>query len=184
MRKQAIFLKKKGLKLNAIAELLGVHRKTVTRWWSYQSGSTAGSQKRGAPTGTGRVFSDWQEQEIQRLICNKTPNQLKLAFALWDRQAVQELIRDRYQVMPAIRTDGDYLARWGLTAQRPVKRAYERQPAAVKSWLDKKSPAIEQRAKAENAEIHWGDGTGVRNNADWGKSYAPKGTRLLSTHLT
>ena len=115
------------------------------------------------------------EAKIQTLICDKTPDQYKLSFALWTRQAVQELIQARLGVEMPIRTVGEYLKRWGFTPQKPLKRAYEQQPAKVRQWLDEDYPVIAQRAKAEGAEIHWGDETGVRSDSQHGRSYAPKG---------
>ena len=64
---------------------------------------------------------------------------------------------------------------WGYSPQKPKKKAYEQNPKAVQKWLDEQYPAIKKKAKLENAEIHWGDETGVRNNSQHGRSYAPKG---------
>ena len=116
-----------------------------------------------------------QELAIQRLICDKTPDQYKLTFALWTRQAVQELITIRLGISMPVRTVGEYLTRWGFTPQKPLKRAYEQRPAAVRQWLDTDYPAIAARAKQEQAEIHWGDETGLRNDSQHGRSYAPRG---------
>ena len=75
----------------------------------------------------------------------------------------------------AINTTGDYLRKWGFTPQKPKKRAYEQNPKQVQKWLEQEYPAIQARAKQENAEIHWGDETGARNSNQHGRSYAPKG---------
>jgi len=109
------------------------------------------------------------------LIINKTPDQLKLTFALWTRQAVGEIIRLKFGIKMPIRTVGEYLKRWHFTPQKPLKRAYEQQPKAVKKWLDEEYPEIAQRAKKEGGEIHWGDETGIRSDSPHGRSYAPKG---------
>jgi len=94
-----------------------------------------------------------QELAIQRLICDKTPDQYKLTFALWTRQAVQELITIRLKVRMPVRTVGEYLHRWGFTPQKPLKRAYEQRPATVRQWLATDYPAIAARAKQEQAEM-------------------------------
>ncbi len=70
---------------------------------------------------------------------------------------------------------GLYLSRWGFTPQKPMRRAYEQSPAAVKTWLEHDYPVIAARAKAEGAEIHWGDESGLRSDDVRGRSYAPKG---------
>jgi hypothetical protein len=58
---------------------------------------------------------------------------------------------------------GEYLKRWGFTPQKPIRRAYEKSPVAVRKWLDATYPVIAERAKTEDAEIHWGDETAVVN---------------------
>ncbi|HMU66003.1 MAG TPA: winged helix-turn-helix domain-containing protein [Cellvibrionaceae bacterium] len=92
--------------------------------------------KPGRKHGAGRRLTREQEQRIKRLITDKTPDQLKLAYALWTRESVRELIRSEYKIVLPIRTTGDYLKRWGMTPQKPQKRAYEQRAPAVKKWLD------------------------------------------------
>ena len=98
-----------------------------------------------------------------------------MPFALWTREAVGELIFKRYGLRLPIRTLGEYLKRWGFTPQKPKRRDYAQQPEQVKQWLDEQYPALEKRAKSQNADIYWGDETGVSNQDQQGRSYAPKG---------
>jgi len=91
------------------------------------------------------------------------------------QKAVKELIERELGIVLAITTTGDYLRRWGYSPQKPKKKAYEQNDVAVQEWLEEEYPGIKQRAKEENAEIHWGDETGVRNRSQHGRSYAPKG---------
>ena len=94
---------------------------------------------------------------------------------MWTRKSVKELVEREFGVVLAINTMGDYLRKWGFTPQKPKKKAYEQCSKKVQKWLDEEYPAIQKRAKEENAEIQWGDETGVRNNCLHGRSYAPKG---------
>lgn len=110
-----------------------------------------------------------------RLISDRCPDQLKLPFALWTREAVVQLIAERFDVDVSVWTAGRYLKKWGFTPQKPLRRAYERNPAAVKRWLDKDYPAIKNRAKREQAEILWGDEMGLRSDHQAGTSYGRKG---------
>jgi len=155
-----------------------VNANTVWKWWrKYQAGG-AGSLKsvqRGRPSGINRLLEASQEEEIRKLICDKTPDQLKLTFALWTRQAIKELIKLRFGIKIAIRTVSTYLKRWGFTPQKPLRRAYEQRPAAVQKWLQEEYPAIMRRAKREGAEIHWGDETVVRSDSQHGRGYSPRG---------
>ncbi len=116
-----------------------------------------------------------QEAYIQHLICERRPEQLKMDFALWSRPAVMELIERECGISLHVRSVGKYLTRWGFTPQKPIRRAYEQSPQAVKAWLDETYPAITKRAKAEDAEIHWGDETALVNTDVRGRSFAPKG---------
>jgi len=68
---------------------------------------------------------------------------------------------------------------WGFTPQKPVKRSYERCSKRVQKWLDEEYPAIEEKAHKEGAEIHWGDETGMCNQDQVGRGYAPKGKDTL-----
>jgi transposase len=125
--------------------------------------------------GDGRRLSRTQESRLRKLICDKTPDQYKMDFALWSREAVAQLARDQFGIDLPVRTMGDYLARWGFTPQKPTRRAYEQRPAEVRRWLDEEYPAIAARARSEGAEIHWGDETGLRSDDVRGRSYAPRG---------
>jgi len=129
----------------------------------------------GRPSGSGRQLTAEQEMKIQQLIQNRTPDQLKLAYALWTRQAVSELIEAVYGVQLTVRNMSKYLKRWGFTPQRPLKKAYEQSPEAVRKWVDEEYPKIAAQAKQEGAEIQWGDETGLRSDDVRGRGYAPKG---------
>jgi transposase len=132
-------------------------------------------KKRGRRPGEQKALKPAQESRIRRLIVDKCPDQLKLAFALWTREAVGTLIARETGVRLSLSSVGNYLRAWGFTAQRPMRRAKERSEPAVARWLAIDYPAIAVRAKAENAEIQWADETGLSNQANYGKSFAPKG---------
>lgn len=184
LRRQAIRLRKRGISNNEAAQIVGVHYNTVSKWWgAYQSGGMTAimGKPRGKPKGTNRTLSEEDEQHIQRLLIDKSPDQVKLPFALWTREAVQRLIHQELGIQMPVRTIGDYLKRWGFTPQKPLKRAYEQQPKAVKHWLEETYPEIEARAKQEGAEIHWADETGVRSDCQHGRGYSPKGKTPVIT---
>ena len=178
LRYQAIRLREAGKSYAEIALVVGVHRLTISGWWkAYQARGLVGIEikKRGRRLGQGRRLDAKQEDQLRRLLMDKTPDQLKLPFALWTRRAIQDLVRRRWSIELPIRTVGDYLKRFGFTPQKPLKRAYEQNPKAVQRWLDEEYPAIAKRAKEEGAEIHWGDETGLRNDSQHGRSFAPRG---------
>lgn len=177
-RNLAIRLFQKGKKRAEIAEIVGVHYGVVCRWiraWEKGGKKAIQLKKRGPGTGEGRILTKAQESELKKLLCEKNPKQLRLPFALWNRKAIQSAIFKMWRVRIAVRTIGDYMKRWGFTPQKPIKRAYEKSPKAVQEWLDHTYPEIKARAKKENAEIYWGDETGVRNDCQHSRGYAPRG---------
>jgi len=154
-----------------------VARGTVAMWMKHyrEGGLSCLSRKRkGRPGGKYRLGAS-QEGMIIKLITDRTPDQLKLPFMLWTREAVQSLIRGRFGVEVSLMTAGRWLKRWGFTPQKPVRRAFEQDPEAIKAWLDQEYPRIRAAAKREGAEIHWGDEMGLRSDHQSGRSYGLKG---------
>lgn len=178
LRKQIIRLRKKGMANKDVAETIGTtpsHASAI--WQTYQRGGIEAIKPRvrGRRLGAQRRLTVEQEAAIQKLLVDKTPDQLKLPFALWTRDAVRLAIHQRYRINLPIRTMGDYLKRWGFTPQKPVKRAYEQDPKKLAQWIETDYPEIAAHAKQEKAEIHWGDETGIQNNAYNAKGFSPKG---------
>ena len=185
IRKLAIKKMQSGVRKKTVAEMYGVNPNTITNW--VKKYTTEGSKglvdnKRGVKSEDKKLLSREQEKEIQKMITDVMPDQLKLAYALWTRKAVKELVEREFGVTLAINTMGDYLRSWGFSPQKPKKLAYEQCPKKVQKWLDEEYPAIKERAKKQSAEIQWGDETGVRNSNQHGRSYAPKGKTPTKKH--
>lgn len=178
LRKQVIRLRKKGVPNKAVADIVGISETYAsTLWQTYQRGGSEALKPkvRGRRLGTKRRLTAEQETAVQKLLVDKTPDQLKLSFALWTRDAVRLLIKQEYHLELPLRTITDYLKRWGFTPQKPVKRAYEQDPKKIEQWLENTYPGIATRAKQEKAEIHWGDETGIQNDAYNVRGFSPKG---------
>lgn len=167
-----------GMSPAQAARTFGVCRQSVAAWVGRVESEgirALAAQKRGPKPGGGRLGNAAAERAIVRAICGGCPDQMLLPFALWSRAAVIALIRQRTGRSVSLSTAGRYLKRWGMTPQKPMRRAYERDPAAVKAWLKEQYPAIRRRAKEENALIAWGDEMGLRSDDPIGRSYAPRG---------
>jgi transposase len=161
-----------------LADLLGVSRETVCRWWSAYAthGLDALPHERtGRPLGSGRFLSDEQARRVQRLLDEKTPEELGIPAPLWNRRAVRDLIHKECGVLLAVRTVGKYLKRWGYTAKKPSRRAKKQDPEEVRQWLEETYPAIEERAAGEGAEIYFCDETGAKADEHPGYGYAREG---------
>lgn len=165
------------MKQTVAAETFGVSRKSIWMWLvAHRSGGDAAlaARKRG-PKGERGKLKGWQAATTCVLIRDHHPEQLKLPFALWTSEGVRQLIRRRFGVRLSARSVRRYLLRWGFTPQKPKRVAYERDPEAVRQWLEEVYPAIHARAKREKARIYWGDEMGARSDHQAGRSYAPRG---------
>jgi transposase len=161
-----------------VADLLGVSRETVSRWWSAyasQGLDAVPGDRTGRPVGSGRTLSDQQAQRIQQLIDDGIPEDLGIACPLWSRRAVRDLIKKEVGVRMPNRTVGEYLRRWGYTAKKPRRHARDQDPVEVERWLRETYPALARKARQEGAVILWGDEVGVAADAFPGYGYARKG---------
>lgn len=185
IRKLAIQQIEQGKRKKDVASMFGVNVNTITNWvkkYTKEGKRGLEDNKRGVKSEDKKLLSTRQEKEIQTMITDVMPDQLKLAYALWTRKAVKELVKREYDIDLAINTMGDYLRKWGFSPQKPKKKAYEQCSKKVQAWLDTEYPAIHERAVKEKAEIQWGDETGVRNQSTHGRSYAPKGKTPVKKH--
>jgi transposase len=177
IRIKAVRAVRNGMTQSAAAAVFGVARQTLGRWMkAYRTGGAKAlaARKRGRPAGCGKL-QGWQAALIVKLMTEKDPRQMKMPFCLWTRAAVATLIKRRCGVVLSRWQVGRYLKAWGMTPQKPVRKAYEQDPVAVTKWLTEDYPAIRARAKREKAEIYWGDEMGMRSDHQAGTTYAPRG---------
>ncbi len=130
---------------------------------------------RGRKLGEKRQLTPKQEDEIHNIIINMTPDQAGLASMLWTRADVCQLIMEKYNIAIKIRSMGNYLQRWGMTCQRPAKKAYLQDAVKLDTFMNKSYPDIVEKAKKEDAIIFWGDETGINNQAYHASGFAPGG---------
>jgi transposase len=178
LRRLAVKAVRTGLRQTAAAKTYGVSLRAVNKWVAIDKvgGLRALKPKRrGRRLGQGGRLRVAQAQRIRSLIVGKMPDQLKLPFYLWTRAAVASLIAREYGIAVSLVTVGRYLWAWGLSPQKPVRRAYERNDAAIARWLKQEYPAIARQARREKATIYWGDEMGLRSDHVTGTSYAPVG---------
>src|SRR5438445_8364203 len=176
LRLRAVAAREAGFTTDTIAAILGVRSESVSRWFTaYQRGGVEAlpGDRTGRPVGSGRLLSVDQETRLEAVIVASSPAEQGIASGLWTRQAVRQLILQEFGLRLPIRTVGEYLHRWGLTPQRPVRHASRQDPEEVRHWLEEEYPKLAEQAKAEGAEIHWGDETGVEPDAGHQRGYAP-----------
>ena len=178
IRKSIIRLAQKGKSNEEIAEILDVSLRHVQNTKKlYADGGIAAikPRTRGRRKGEKRTLTPQQEWEIKRTIVDRCPEQMKLPGCMWTRENIRDLIKRKYKIEMPLSTLGYYLERWGFSVQRPAKRAYKQDTEKVADWVEQEFPGIKERARAENAEIFFGDECGVQNTANYAKGYAPIG---------
>lgn len=166
-----------GLSKAEAARVFSISRTSVHAWIRlYEDGGEdeLTPKRAGRPRGGGRL-KGWQSATIVKIVTDKCPEQLKMPFALWTREAVRDLIEMRFGIRYSLGMVGRLLRRWGFTPQKPVTRAYERNDVAIRRWLKEDYPALRRRAKRQKAEIYWEDETGLRSDHVAGRSYSPRG---------
>lgn len=185
LRERAVAALLSGRSQTEVAQLYGVNVRTVRRWVSQMRAT--GAQRlepkvRGRRAGQVSNLQSKQAERIRKLIVGKLPDQLSLPFYLWTRQAVAQLIERETRLSLSRSTISNWMARWGLSAQRPQRRAYERDSTQMHAWLTVEYPQIQKTAKARGALIYWADESGLRSDDVRGRSFAPIGqTPVIAT---
>ncbi|MEM6260830.1 MAG: IS630 family transposase [Planctomycetota bacterium] len=173
-----------GMKPVDVLRTMGVGKTSLYEWLcACDSGGEAAlkAKKVGRRPGHTRL-NKRQQNSIRKAVMDKHPDQLKLPFVMWNRAAVQRLIAKRYHVTLSLRAVGNDLQRWGMTPQKPLKRAYEKCGEQVKHWLNVTYPKIKQQAQEQRATIDRGDPMGRRSDPTARRSDSPKGkTPVLET---
>ena len=172
IRLKAIKALKSGKTQVEVAKIFGVTRQAVGKWVNaYREGGEKAlkAKQKGRPKGG--TLLPWQSAQIAKAVVDRCPDQMKLPFYLWTREAVAQLIERKFEIRLSVWTVGRYLKRWGFTPQKPLRRAYEKNPEAVRNWLDVQYPSIRKQAKREKALIYWGDEMGLRSDHSVGRSY-------------
>lgn len=154
----------------------------MTRAWAYKCRAAVRGKGRGMTvllsskgTGRPRKLTASQQAQVFRWINGKRPDQHGFDFALWTRAIVRDLVLARFEVSLSLASVGAMLARLGLTAQKPLQRAYQRDRQAVARWKDETFPAIANEAQASGAQIMFWDESGFRADSVHGKTWAKRG---------
>lgn len=155
----------------------GFCRTTIYKWLGKVKRGRRGSDPLRSRTATGRPakLTTKQARQVFRWINGKDPRQYGFDFGLWTRQIVAELIADRFGIELSLASVGKLLADLGLTPQKPLMRAYQRDPAAIEAWKQTIYPQLAARAKRQGAEVYFWDESGFRADAIQGKTWGVRG---------
>jgi transposase len=123
-----------------------------------------------------------QKQQVRTWICGQDPRQYGFDFGLWTRKIVGALIAQKMKVRLGVTSVGRLLAELQITPQKPLRRAYERDPVAIERWKREQYPALEKRARRCGADIFFLDEAGIRSDAPLQRTWGAKGqTPVVAT---
>jgi transposase len=164
-----------GESISELARMMGYARQTLHRWFAeYEAGGMEALESTKA-FGAVAKLTEKQTQWLVKTLSSKNPAQMQFPIALWTREIICELIKRRFGVSMALTSVGKLMRRLGFSVQRPLMRAYERNPEAVTHWLETRYPDIQEMAKKHRAAIFFGDESGIRSDFHSGTTWAPRG---------
>ena len=183
MRERAVRSVQDGESPEVVARVMGIDRSTIYGWLAQYRRGGWGALKAKPLFGRPPKLDGRKLKWIYDTVTQKNPLQLKFTFALWTREMVAKLIKDKFNISLSLVSVGRLLAQLGITCQRPLHRALERDEALVQQWLKQEYPKIRALARRENADIYFGDAAHMRSDHHAGRTWGKKGETpvVLST---
>ena len=177
IRLMAIRRVREGEDPGVVIASYGFNRTTIYKWMSKAAGSGNGLRALSSTRGTGRPRSltAAQERQVFRWINGRDPRQYGLDFGLWTRAIVAQLIEKKFGIELGVTSVGSLLAKLQLTPQKPLQRAYQRDPEAIAMWQKQTYPVLARQAKREGAQILFWDESGFRADTVHGKTWGLRG---------
>ena len=168
---------KEGEKPSVVVKSLGMNRTSIYRWLNAAAGRGNGERALASRPATGRPskLTRAQQAQVFRWINGRDPRQYGLDFGLWTRQIAATLIEQKFGISLGVTAVGRLLARWGLSPQKPLQRAYQRDPQAIERWQRETYPSIAVQARQTGADVYFWDESGFRADTVHGKTWALKG---------
>ena len=175
IRRMAVRRVEAGEKPSSVMASYGLCRTDIYRWLrAVKKGGEAALKARKAPGRMPKLTAK-QKRQVRRWICGKDPRQYHFDFGLWTRQIVAELIEQKFGIHLSLSSVGRLLDELEITPQKPLRRAYERDPKAVEKWIHEDYPRLKKRAKRRGAEIFFLDEAGIQSDAPLQRTWGAKG---------
>lgn len=177
IRLMAIERVREGEAPSKVIASYGFNRTTVYKWLkaAMQPGVGIKALRSRKAPGRPRVLTAAQERQVFRWVNGRDPRQYGLDFGLWTRSVVAELIAEKFGVTLGVTAVGALLAKLGLTPQKPLQRAYQRDPQAIERWQRELFPAIARTAKQHGGEVFFWDESGFRADTVHGRTWGVRG---------
>jgi transposase len=164
-----------GEKPSLVMESLGLCRTTIYPWLRQFKAAGVEALVEKICAGPESKLNEKQREQVRRWIIGKDPRQHGFDFGLWTRRVVQTMLQEKMGVDLCLTSVGKLLARLNITPQKPLRRAYERDPLAVARWQKETYPQLKKRAKKLGAMIFFLDEAGFQSDPPLGRTYGLKG---------
>lgn len=175
IRRMAVRRVREGESPREVIDSYGLARTTIYKWLNMDRAGGAEALRAHKATGRPPKLSDRQRLDVRRWIAGKDPRQYGFDFGLWTRRIVGDLVQRRFQVSLGVTSVGRLLASLGITPQKPLRRAYERDPEAIERWIRIEYPRLKRRALQRGADIFFLDEAGLRSDGPLDRTWAPRG---------
>ena len=161
---------------------MGLCRTTIYKWLRVAKGQGVKALASRKAAGPSRRLTAQQRANLKRWIVTKDPRDFGFIEALWSRPIIQSLLLDKFKITLSLSAIGRMLKFMGITPQKPLRRAYERNPAEIKEWVEVRYPKIAAKAKRTGALILFLDEAGFKSDPALGRSFGLKGkTPIVQT---
>jgi transposase len=175
LRVRAVGMVQKGESPEIVGKALGLNRTTIYVWLAMYRRGGWGALKAKPVPGRPPKLGGKQLKWIFDTVTQKNPLQLKFEYALWTREMVASVIKDKFKIKLSVVSVGRLLAQLGITPQKPLHQAIERDEALVQRWLKTEYPKIKKMAQAQGADIYFGDAAHIRSDHHAGRTWGKKG---------
>ena len=175
LRERAVRRVQEGESPEIVARVLGIGRRAIYRWLADYRRGGWGALKAKPLFGRPPKLDGKKLKWVYDTVTQKSPLQLKFEFALWTREMIARLIKDKFGIKLSVNSVGRLLAQLGITSQKPLHRAIERDEALVQQWLKNEYPKIQEMARKQRAEIYFGDAAHIRSDHHAGRTWGKRG---------
>ena len=175
IRRWAVRRVKAGESASAVMKSYGLCRTTIYRWLRAVERGGEKALRARKHAGPKSKLEPAQKLKVRRWISGKDPRQYGFDFGLWTRQIVAALIAEKFGIKLGVTAVGRLLAELDITPQKPLRRAYERDPVAIAHWQRVEFPKLRKRAKRRGAKIFFLDEAGVRSDQVLGRTWGLRG---------
>jgi len=166
---------REGERPSSVIRSYGLCRTTIYRWLRAAKRGGERALKARKHAGRKRTLSSKQALQVRRWINGRDPRQYGFDFGLWTRKIVGELVEDKFGIRLGVTAVGRLLSQLDITPQKPLRRAYERDPIAIERWKTHDFPKLRARAKRAGARIFFLDEAGVRSDQILGRTWGLRG---------